>query len=229
MNYVSLILAGLLATMAYSWYGFVYKNFREIGRQDPVALKTGQYPARGGFAKEGQDVYRAQGCASCHTMQVRAKGYSDIPRYGARISVLQDFLTDEQLFLGQVRIGPDLTNIGLRQPDAQWHYEHLYAPKSKVPKSTMPPFPYLFETRKIKGARSAEALNLAGDFSPPAGYEVVPTRQAQALVAYLRSLRADVALFEAPLPQPNTNDVPAEANASTNAAPTEGAQDNSPQ
>lgn len=218
MNYLSLILGGLLVVMSYSWYGFAYKNFTEIGKQEPVTIKGAQYPARGGFAREGQDVYRAQGCAACHTMQVRAQGYSDIPRYGTRLSVLQDFLTDQQLFLGNVRIGPDLTNVGVRRPDAQWHHEHLYAPKSKVPGSTMPPHRYLYETRKIKGSnRSPDSLNLTGDFAPPAGYEVVPTREAQALVAYIRSLRAETSLFEAPLPQPKTNEVNAAA-ASTNAA-----------
>jgi cbb3-type cytochrome oxidase cytochrome c subunit len=180
-------------------------------------------------------------------MQVRAEGYSDIPRFGSRITVMQDFLTDEQVFLGDVRIGPDLANVGLRQPDSRWHYEHLYAPKSKVPQSTMPPFPNLFSVKKIHGNHSSDALTLTGDAAPPAGYEVVPTRQAQALVAYLRSLKADVGIFEAPLPQPKTNGVPTNAvpasangpgstnaapgdtNASTNAAPApQGGQDTSP-
>jgi hypothetical protein len=56
MNNGFLILIGLLATMCYSWYGFVYKNFLELGRQEPVMVKNGQYPGRSGFAKEGQDV-----------------------------------------------------------------------------------------------------------------------------------------------------------------------------
>ena len=57
-------------------------------------------------------------------------------------------------------------------------------------------------------------LNLTGEFAPPAGFEVVPTDKARALVAYLLSLHADAPLFESPVtpppaPAPATNAVAA--------------------
>ena len=54
--------------------------------------------------------------------------------------------------------------------------------------SNMPPYRYLFETRKIGGERSADALALTGPNKPKPGYEVVPKPEAKALVAYLMSL-----------------------------------------
>ena len=100
---------------------------------------------------------------------------------------------------GGQRLGPDLANIGVRKPDANWQLNHLYAPASVVPSSTMPPYRFLFEKRKIGRQPSASALQLPAGFGPESGYEIVPTDEARALVAYLMSLRADVPLFEAPM------------------------------
>ena len=66
----------------------------------------------------------------------------------------------------------------------------------------MPPFRFLYETRKIKeGIPSTKALNLPTEYSAPEGYEVVPTHRAEALVAYIMSLRLDYSLPEAQLTQ----------------------------
>jgi cytochrome c oxidase cbb3-type subunit 2 len=110
---------------------------------------------------------------------------------------------DEHVFLGQVRVGPDLAGIGTRQyATRDWHLAHLYNPRTVVPGSLMPQYPYLFETRKMRnGQPSAQALSLAPEFrkNVPEGHEVVPSREANALVEYLMSLQSDVRLFEAPI------------------------------
>jgi cbb3-type cytochrome oxidase cytochrome c subunit len=149
------------------------------------------------------------------SVQVRATG-PDIDRgWGKRGSVARDYLQDQPLLLGSQRLGPDLTNIGVRQPDAAWHLKHLYAPTAVVEASSMPPYRYLFETRRIRQAPSPQALVLEGDLAPEPGFEIVPTDDARALVAYLLSLRTDIPLFEAPFTAP-TPAVPAPV---TNAAP----------
>ena len=123
----------------------------------------------------------------------------DITRgWGLRHSVTEDFLYDNVVQLGSLRIGPDLADVGARLADANWQLLHLYAPKSVVKDSLMPPFRYLFETRKIGDAPSPDALNLPPGFTSPAGYEVVPKPAAKELVAYLLSLHADVPLYDAP-------------------------------
>ena len=58
MNNGPLIFLGVLCTVLWSWYGFVVKNIREVGRQEPETLLTGgKYPAgRSGTASLGQEV-----------------------------------------------------------------------------------------------------------------------------------------------------------------------------
>jgi cytochrome c oxidase cbb3-type subunit 2 len=50
--------------------------------------------------------------------------------------------------------------------------------------------------QKIQGELSAQAIPLTGPHAPPPGYEVVPTKDAQDLVAYLLSLKHDYTLPE---------------------------------
>jgi cytochrome c oxidase cbb3-type subunit 2 len=116
-----------------------------------------------------------------------------------RQSVAADYLYDQPVQLGNLRAGPDLSNIGVRQPDLNWQLHHLYAPRSLVKNSTMPAFRYLFTVRKkIGGQSSPDALVLPKEFAPADDYEVVPTAEAKQLAAYLVSLKANVPLYEAP-------------------------------
>ena len=87
-------------------------------------------------------------------------------------------------------VGPTTTIVGgVPIPySAAWHHVHLYNPRSITYASIMPSFRFLYETRRITGERSADALPLSGDHAPPEGWEVVPTYDAKALVAYLMSL-----------------------------------------
>ncbi len=131
-------------------------------------------------------------------IRIRSTG-PDIDRgWGQRGSVARDYLQDKPILLGSQRLGPDLANIGVRQPDPIWHLKHLYAPATVVDKSSMPPYRFLFEKRRVRQAPSPDALVLAGNLSPEPGFEIVPTDDAKALVAYLLSLKSDVPLFEAP-------------------------------
>jgi cbb3-type cytochrome oxidase cytochrome c subunit len=144
--------------------------------------------------------------------------------WGVRQSVAQDYLQDHPVQIGNSRLGPDLTNIGARQPDAAWHLLHLYTPRIVVKGSTMPAYQYLFEERKIGRAPSPNALKLPPEFAPAAGYEIIPKPEALTLAAYLQSLQTSVALFEAPatqLPQ-------AQPAASTNAPAATNAPANTP-
>ena len=67
----------------------------------------------------------------------------------------------------------------------------------------MPSYTFLFEKRRTYLGSSPEALPVKTE----AGFEIVPKPEARALAAYLASLKSDVSLYEAPLPQPKTNDV----------------------
>jgi cbb3-type cytochrome oxidase cytochrome c subunit len=134
-----------------------------------------------------------------YSLRIRPTGPDIDWGWGRRGSVAQDYLQDNPVMPGSQRLGPDLANIGVRKADANWQLSHLYAPGSVVAGSTMPPYRFLFEKRRIKGGPSPDALNLPSGYAPESGYEIVPTDNARALVAYLLSLRADVPLFEAPM------------------------------
>jgi ribosomal protein L7/L12 len=303
MNYGPLIFLAAFFALSGSWFGFILTPQMQVGRLQPTnTVPAGvAYPvARPGFAKEGIDVYRANGCAYCHSQQIQQSatvcdvilteagtnqailisalrqvkpGLSeaeatqwlahlpqtvvagatieaaetaaktlkvggakaelwivpvgpDLARgWGKRRSVAEDFLYDYPVMLGDQRIGPDLANVGLRLPDPNWQLRHLYAPRLEVAGSTMPPYRFLFEQRRIERAVSPDALALPGPLAPPPGYEIVPKAEAKALVAYLTSLRADAPLFVAPMTvpaaaAPETNAPAGSSAGATNAAPT---------
>jgi cytochrome c oxidase cbb3-type subunit 2 len=187
-----LFFIGVLGTFALAWIGVVAVPQAQLGKLQPQIDEDNTsdvYPINvGGVADQGRRVFVANGCVSCHSQQVRGAGTVDAARgWGDRRTVPLDYIYGQPAELGLMRNGPDLTNIGVRQPNAEWHYLHLYNPRAVTPGSIMPPFRFLFEKRKISGERSADALYLSGDDAVPDGYEVVPTPQAKALVGYLLS------------------------------------------
>ncbi|HET7537773.1 MAG TPA: cbb3-type cytochrome c oxidase subunit II, partial [Candidatus Didemnitutus sp.] len=116
----------------------------------------------------------------------------DVARqWGARQSVARDYVSEHTVLIGSNRIGPDLRNVGGRgYADADFFYKLLYAPDTVAPGTNMPAYPFLFEMRKINPAQpSAKAVKVTGKHAAPAGYEIVPTSRADALVAYLSSLK----------------------------------------
>lgn len=222
MNPGPLVFLATFLAIATSWLGFVFVPDLQLGRLDQKANAEGEeaYPVRpNGLAKQGEEVYRANGCFYCHTEQVRprletgwplpsdtnvlSRGFGgDVDRqWGARLgpvqSVAQDYLFADTVMLGSQRVGPDLTNIGLRQTNQVWLYQHLYDPQSLAPKSSMPPYRFLFEKRKLKVGQKASLDALPSD-PKEQDYEVIPSSDAKALVAYLLSLHSDGVVFEAP-------------------------------
>lgn len=197
---------GIFATFLSSWLGLVLApHFQFGGLKEHLDPDENQYlpPTRTGSAERGARVYAANGCVYCHTQQIRPPYQgSDIARgWGGRRTVARDYINDRPHFLGTMRTGPDLTNIGHRQKDEAWHHKHLYNPRSTAKGSIMPPFRYLYKKQRITGAPSHDALKLEGRDAPPAGYEIVPTDDARALVDYLISLNRMYPLPEAPLEQ----------------------------
>jgi len=147
----------------------------------------------------GRQSYIANGCVYCHSQQPRdIRQAPDATRGWGRASVAGDYAYDTPHLLGTMRTGPDLMNIGARQPSKDWQLGHLYQPRAYTPGSIMPPYPYLFEVRQGAARPGETVVNLPPAFAK-AGEVVVAKPQALALVAYLLSLdRTYPAL--APLP-----------------------------
>src|SRR2546423_9528471 len=73
MNYGPLIFLAAFFALASSWFGLVLTPQMQVGHlQQTNAVDTGaSYPlARAGLARQGAEVYRANGCAYCHSQQV---------------------------------------------------------------------------------------------------------------------------------------------------------------
>ncbi len=202
MNRGPFIFLGVFLIVASSWTFVLYKANQEVGRLTSVLDEDlGKYvPGKTvGAAAHGKEVYQELGCISCHTQQVRVASGMDIERgWGERQSVARDYINDKRALIGNVRIGPDLSNVGLRQGDRNWHLLHLYNPQINSKGSNMPAYPFLFEVREIVGEPSSHALDLPQAFSPGEGFEVIPTRKAESLASYMLSLKVDYELKEAP-------------------------------
>ena len=95
-----------------------------IGHLDPQMEEDGTdvYPQpQSGMVKRGARVYAANGCIYCHSQQIRADyAADDIERkWGDRRSAPRDYIFERQVFLGKMRMGPDLANVGARAPAEQ--------------------------------------------------------------------------------------------------------------
>lgn len=203
MNKLPTLVFGIFLLFVGAWLGVVGYSYLQLGRMEPALDEsTGDSnpPPLSGLAAAGQRVYAANGCVSCHTQQVRSGAFStDVEKkLGPRPTVARDYLRERPAFLGAVRIGPDLANVGLRSKDANWFHAHLYEPSAMAPGSVMPAYRYLYRKQRIAGRPSTEAVSgLKGPHAPEDGYEVVPSEEARVLVAYLLSLRKDYPLPEA--------------------------------
>lgn len=164
---------------------------------------------------EGLGVYIAEGCTACHTQQVRplemdmAYGRPSTPGDWA-LTQQYDWLRTTPAMLGTQRTGPDLANVGARQPSEVWQYMHLYNPRSVVPGSVMPNYPWLFDV-KSEAADGDFVVPLPEEFAPQDGV-VVPNRKGEALVAYMLSLRqTELASVSASTSSAASSDTPAAA------------------
>ena len=205
MNKFSVLLFGIFTAFFASWAVFVGYSSIVLGRLQPLPdEETRGYfpPSLSGLAISGQKSYAANGCLYCHSQQVRPPSLStDVKKgLGPRSTVARDYLHSQPAFPGTMRSGPDLANVGLRQLDPNWHHRHLYDPRSVIDWSIMPSFRYLYILRRIEGHSSEEAVQgLKGPHAPPPGFEVIPTSEAKALVAYLLSLKKNYPLTGAPI------------------------------
>ena len=210
MNRGPFIFLGVFIILSLSWAMVINRSIQETGHLSPAfdAEQGGRLPSGvNGAAAQGKLVYQEMGCIACHTQQVRVASGFDLQRgWGERQSVARDYIDQSPVLIGNTRLGPDLTNVGLRKVDTQWHLLHLYNPQITSKGSNMPGFPFLFETRKIVGEATSRALTLPDEYAVKGGYEVVPTRKAEALAGYMVSLKVSYDLEEAP----KSNDVMSE-------------------
>src|SRR6478609_1670541 len=115
---------GIFGTFAFSWIGLTVIPTWQIGHLNPESDEEGTdiYPRpQSGMFTRGEHVYAANGCIYCHSQQVRADYIADdIERkWGNRRSAPLDYIFERPVFLGKMRMGQDLANIGARAPAAE--------------------------------------------------------------------------------------------------------------
>jgi cytochrome c oxidase cbb3-type subunit II len=140
----------------------------------------------------GRDIYVREGCYTCHSQMIRTLSF-ETERYGD-YSVASESVYDRPFQWGSKRTGPDLARVGGKFSDA-WQRQHLIAPRSVVPESNMPNYPWLAE-RQL-GERSIQArmrvLRMLGDPYTEEQIAAAPLAvrnktELDALVAYLQGL-----------------------------------------
>lgn len=147
---------------------------------DPVALT-------------GRDIYIREGCATCHSQQVRPL-LAEVRRYGP-YSRAGESVYDRPFLWGSKRTGPDLHRTGGRYTDV-WHRLHLIDPRSVVPDSIMPGYPWLADrpaTRAGDIQAKMRVLRALGHPYDEAAIAAAPRMlsgltEMDALIAYLQTL-----------------------------------------
>ncbi len=145
-------------------------------------------------AKRGKALFIANGCVACHTQQVRNvemdKTWGNRPSLPADYAGITrtDFWRNTATLMGTERTGPDLTDIGTRQPSTDWNLVHLYNPRIVVRESIMPAYPWLFTIKESPNDNDVIVSVPPTHFNEKKG-KVVATQDALDLVAYLQSLQ----------------------------------------
>lgn len=136
------------------------RQIRAMSPQHPLPLTASE--------QRGRAIYAGEGCAYCHTQQIRYLP-ADVSRFGAATLAWETRFDYPHLW-GTRRIGPDLSREGpVRSED--WQLAHLYAPREVVAESVMPSYPWFFD-----------------------GAPDRPRQEARDLVAYLETLGRNRAL-----------------------------------
>jgi cytochrome c oxidase cbb3-type subunit 2 len=185
------IFLGALLTFSSSWLGLILFPFWQLRDEQPYQKDANDDPyprPLQGMALAGKKVYQREGCLYCHSQQVRSEHFgnwwdqngeqktgADIKRsWGQRRTVSRDYIYDNPTMLGTMRTGPDLANIGVRNPSAAWHHTHLLNPRSANSWSIMPSFAFLYTREKVVGNRSDKALSLGREWTVKPGYRWRP-------------------------------------------------------
>jgi len=145
-----------------------------------------------GLELAGRDVYQREGCYLCHSQMIRPFR-DERERYG-HYSLAVESKYDHPFQWGSKRTGPDLARVGAKYSD-EWHRQHLRKPRSVVPESVMPNYPW-FDEATVDGASVQDRMRAMRMLRVPysdadiaaAAAEVEGKTEMDAMVAYLQVL-----------------------------------------
>jgi cytochrome c oxidase cbb3-type subunit 2 len=147
-------LAGIVLTFGLAWVTMIAIPVANMGKRPPVKMsdaKDAPYYQHfvSGRLLNGAEIYHNNGCANCHTQIVRPthagndvlRKHPTPPNDSApfRETAVNDFDGEAFANIGRQRIGPDLSNFGIRaetyatktkMSPEQWVIEHLNNPRN---------------------------------------------------------------------------------------------------
>jgi cytochrome c oxidase cbb3-type subunit 2 len=122
----------------------------------------------------GRNIYVREGCYNCHSQMIRPLR-DEVERYG-HYSLAAESMYDRPFQWGSKRTGPDLARVGGKYSD-DWHRDHLNAPRSVVPGTVMPGYPWLAAT-DLDYAHIATDLKIQATLGVPYTAEMIAQAQA---------------------------------------------------
>lgn len=117
----------------------------------------------------GRNIYVREGCYNCHSQMIRPLR-DEVERYG-HYSLAAESMYDRPFQWGSKRTGPDLARVGGKYSD-EWHRDHLRSPKSVVPGTVMPAYPWL-EATDLDYAHIADDLRTNAVLGVPYTAEMI--------------------------------------------------------
>ncbi|MBK1834900.1 cbb3-type cytochrome c oxidase subunit II [Roseibacillus ishigakijimensis] len=182
-------LGGLTVAFGLPWVLAVAIPYGKMANLEPVRFDEnvdgfeGVYEFKRSGRTDGAGIYAANGCALCHTQLIRPSfagtdmyredwaGIPADPSNGIEDSRREtnpyDFAGEKFAYIGQSRVGPDLSNVAIRAAKRgqaegitakQWLLEHLYNPRNYDYQSVCPSVSFLFEGSADKPKSDAKAL-----------------------------------------------------------------------
>ncbi len=186
MNKAYIFVFGGISTITLSIFLFVLAPRIQVAVIDKEAVSA-QTPYTENELR-GRQSYIENGCVYCHSQQVRDPVAGADQHFGwGRPSLPSDYIYDKPHLLGTMRTGPDLSNIGSRQPSRDWHHLHLYDPRSLVEWSIMPGFPFMYDVVVSVESPKEGAIRIPGKTD----HWIIPKEEAEDLVSYMMSLKRD--------------------------------------
>jgi len=149
---------GVFVVIAFAGLIEIVPNFAQASR--PL-IGTTPYST---LELAGRDVYIKNSCNACHSQLIRPFK-SETDRYG-HYSLSGEYAYDRPFLWGSKRTGPDLHRVG-NYRTTEWHENHMKEPKSIVPSSIMPGYPWMFTNKADIDTAYATQLTNAQFFGVP--------------------------------------------------------------
>ncbi len=154
----------------------------------------------------GYNIYVREGCYTCHSQMIRPLR-DEVERYG-HYSLAAESMYDHPFQWGSKRNGPDLARVGGKYSN-DWQRDHLRSPRSVVPSSIMPGYPFL-TSAPLKAEHVAEQMRRLRTVGVPYSDEQIENAQAD-LLAQNGADSPEAAEMQKRYPNAVLNDSPAKA------------------